>query len=55
MKDDNNSREKMAYVEERSMCEKIGNDPEKVKKRIAYLEMHLNALINIYESGDYRK
>ena len=45
---------KMAYAEERSACQRVNNDKERIEKRIRYFENHLKALKEILEEEDFR-
>ena len=54
MKETKSSKYRLAYAEERSACHNIGNDKERIKKRIEYFENHLKALKQILEKEDFR-
>ena len=45
---------RIAYAEERTACQRLGNDKERIEKRIAYFENHLTALKEILKNEDFR-
>ena len=45
---------RLARAEERTACKQIGNDKERIQKRIDYLRRHLEELQNILETEDFR-
>ena len=46
---------RLARAEERTACQQIGNDKERIQKRIDYLRRHLEELQNILETEDFRQ
>lgn len=50
----NDSRRRLARAEERTACQRLSNDKEKIKRRIAYLQLHLDELKDVLEKEDFR-
>lgn len=50
----NERMKRLARAEERTRCKEMGNDKERIQKRIDYLRRHLEELQNILKTEDFR-
>ena len=47
-------KRRIARTEERTRCQEMGNDKERIKKMIQYYQIHLEELKDILEKEDFR-
>lgn len=49
-----NARYRLMYAEARSACQQLGNDPDKIARRIENMEMRIAAMKEVLEKKDFR-